>query len=422
MANGGLDRRQLIGAAAGLAGAGAAAKAGAQVSARPGAPAINRGLPDVAIVGAGAFGAFTALELRERGAKVTLVDAYGPGNIRASSGGESRNIRASYGERELYTRWATEAWGLWHQRQEEFGRRLIYPNGSLRVLAPEALEAQLPIFRKLGLPFEVLSGDEVSRRWPQYRFNSDEKVFFEQRSGSVKAHEALVAVCETFEQKGGTLKIGRAAMGQGAGGRLNNLTVDGEALSAGRYVLAAGPWLPKFLPELLGDRIQCPRAELFYIGSPPGDERYRWEHVPNITDRSRYTSADSGGGYKIAARHTGALQDPDSADRMPSRELTAQILEYVARRLPGLVGQPIVQSYVCQTEVTDNSHFIIDTHPEMANVWIAGGGSGHAFKMGPKLGRYVADCVGGKPQPADLHAVFSLASHGKVDPAKVRRE
>jgi glycine/D-amino acid oxidase-like deaminating enzyme len=417
----GIDRRSMLTGAAGVAGASVALGAKAQVAARRGAPAIGHNLPDVAIVGAGAFGAFTALEMRERGAKVTLVDAYGPGNPRASSGGESRNIRGSYGEREIYTRWAMESWDLWHQRQEQFGRRLIYPNGSLRVLAPEAMAAQLPIFDRLGLPYEVLPGDEVSRRWPQYRFRPDEKVFFEKRSGSVKAQAALVAACETFQQKGGQMRIGRAAPGAKAGGRLTTITVDGEPLAGGTFMFACGPWLPKVFPELLGDRIECPRAELFFIGSPPGDERYRWEHVPNITDRERYTSADSGGGYKIAAKHTGALMDPDTGDRMPSAELLAQIKDYVSRRLPGLVGQPVVQSYVCQTEVTDNSHYVIDTHPDLANLWIAGGGSGHAFKMAPKLGRYLADCLSGRPQPAESARLFTLAAHGSVRAARGNR-
>lgn len=397
------DRRTLLKGGLGLAAAPAIAQA---------APAIVKGLPDVVVVGAGAFGAWTALELRERGAKVTLVDAYGPGNPRSSSGGETRNIRASYGDRDIYTRWTTEAWAMWNARQQEFGRQLIYPNGSLRVLSPEAMAAQPSLFRELGLPFEVLGPDDVNRRWPQYRFAEDEQVFYEVQSGSVKAREALIAVSEVFVQKGGVMQVGRAATPAPGKGRLDALMIDGQPLSAGSFVLACGPWLPKLLPDLLGDRIVCPRAELFFVGSPPGDPRYRWEHAPNITDRRVYTSADNGGGYKIAARRPGVFLDPDSGDRMPSADLVPQIEEYVKRRLPGLVGQPIVQSYVCQTEVTDNGHFLIDTYPDRPNLWIAGGGSGHGFKMGPKIGRYVAERVAGAPQPADFAKIFSLASHG----------
>lgn len=406
------DRRSLL-----LGGtlAGTAAVAGA-VSARQRSPAIGRRLPDVIVVGAGAFGGWTALELRERGARVTLVDLYGPGNPRASSGDENRLIRAAYGDREIYTRWASEAFDLWHERQEQFGRRLIYANGGLRAVTPAALAAQRPIFERLGLVHEVLTPDEVHARWPQIRYDDVDTIIFERKAGAVKARESMIAVAEAFERLGGQVKIGRAELASGAG-RAASVLVDGEPLPAGEVVLAAGPWLPRLLPSLLGERIRTPRREIFYIGSPPGDHRYRWEHLPNLSDPLAYTASDTDYGVKVAARLANVAMDPDEGERMPSTFLADQVRDYVARRMPGLVGQPIVAARVCQTEYTDNGHFLIDRHPDHDNVWIAGGGSGHAFKMGPKLGRYVADRVteGGVSRPDD-DALFALASHGRAGP------
>lgn len=408
----GTSRRSVL--LAGLAGATTAAgSASAQVDPRPGAPAIARGLPDVIVVGAGAFGAWTALELRERGAKVTLADQYGPGNPLASSGDESRLIRSSYGDREIYTRWADQAFGLWHERQAEFGRRLIYPNGSLRVVSPASLAAQRAIFDRLGLAYELLSPDEVHARWPQVRYDDADQVVFEPKSGVVKARESLIAVSETLMQKGGTVRVGKVAPGRaGPGGRMDGVLIDGEPAPAGAAVFACGPWLPKVLPNLLGDRIRVPRRELFYIGSDPADPRYRWEHMPNLADHLTYTAADIDYGTKIAARLPDTPMDPDTGDRMPTAFLAEQVKAYVARRLPGLVGRPIVATRVCQTEYSDNNHFIIDRHPDHANAWIAGGGSGHAFKMGPLLGRKLAARVLGEPVPEEEAALFALARHG----------
>ena len=67
---------------------------------------------DVAVVGAGVFGAWTALSLVRAGRSVVLLDAHGPANSRASSGGESRVIRAGYGVQEFYTRWALRSLSL----------------------------------------------------------------------------------------------------------------------------------------------------------------------------------------------------------------------------------------------------------------------------------------------------------------------
>jgi sarcosine oxidase len=405
------DRRAILTGLGLAAGASLAAPAKAQVAARPGAPAISRNLPDVAIVGAGAFGAFTALNLRERGAKVTLIDQFAPGNPRSASGGETRNIRGSYGDREIYTRWAHEAWKLWQDRETEFGRKLIYKNTSVRALRPAMMDAQIPIFKKLGLPFEELTGEETMRRWPQYKFQPEERVFWEKESGSVKARESLIAAQEVFMQKGGQYMVGKAAPGAISGSKMAGFTVDGAPMSAGVTVFACGPWLGLTVP-FLRNYFRAARGEMWWIGSKSGDERYRWENAPNITDTIVYTSADSGGGYKIAARGPRIeVPDPDTIDRTPTEALRAGVMEYVALRLPGLVGQPVIQTSVCQDAGTASGHFLIDTHPDASNVWLAGGGSGHGFKMAPKLGTYIADCVMGKPQPQEESKFFKLAAH-----------
>jgi glycine/D-amino acid oxidase-like deaminating enzyme len=198
------------------------------------------------------------------------------------------------------------------------------------------------------------------------------------------------------------------------------VTVDGQALSAGQFVFAAGPWLKKLFPTLLNTKIRTPRAELFFIGPARGDNRYRSELCPSISDRITYTTSDIGGGYKIAARTGDVMMDADDDERLPSHHLIPFIQAYVKRRLPGLADRPIIQSYVCQTEHTANHHYIIDRHPDYANALIAGGGSGHAFKMGPFLGTYLADRVAGLTWSPEEQKLFSIATHGAAVPQAAR--
>src|SRR5690242_19946438 len=70
---------------------------------------------DVVVVGAGVFGAWAAWHLAKRGKRVVLIEAYGPGHSRASSGGESRIIRMGYGGDELYTRWSQRSLVQWKE-------------------------------------------------------------------------------------------------------------------------------------------------------------------------------------------------------------------------------------------------------------------------------------------------------------------
>jgi glycine/D-amino acid oxidase-like deaminating enzyme len=86
---------------------------------------------------------------------------------------------------------------------------------------------------------------------------------------------------------------------------------------------------------------------------------------------------------------------------MVSPQMTETVRKYVARRFPALRNAPIVETRVCQYENTSSGDFLVDRHPEMKNVWFAGGGSGHGFKHGPALGEYIAGQIldGNAPEP-----------------------
>src|SRR3989304_4547206 len=145
--------------------------------------------PDVVVVGAGAFGGWTALHLREMGHAVTLVDAYGPGNGRAASGGETRQIRVGYGDQEIYSRWAIRALGKWKAREQEFGERLLFRTGRLQLASgwTEELRATAQVFEKLGVESEGIPHDEPGKKYPQMRPEGIEFALFEPGAGGLRA-------------------------------------------------------------------------------------------------------------------------------------------------------------------------------------------------------------------------------------------
>lgn len=410
-----LDRRAVLAGSLGsavLAATSATAKSSLSKSA-----AIGHHLPDVVVVGAGAFGAWTALCLRERGAQVTLIDSFGAGNARQTSGDETRQIRAAYGDMEIYSRWATRAFTRWHERQSEFKRRLIFANGVLSPNEPDQqYQAENRIFTKLSIPFETLTAEECKYRWPQGGFQGDRRALYEPNAGTVKARESIIAATEVLTQKGGVARVGMAKVGPVEGHRMSSLQLsDGSSLSAGIVIFACGAWLPQLFPDVMKDYLSVVRSEVFYVGSPAGDLRYHWERFPNLWMHGTYSLSDVDYGYKVAPYRGSVKMDPDSDERIVSPFVLGTAREFVAQRVPGLIGQPIVASRVCQLESSNNGDFIIDTHPGMDNVWIAGGGSGHAFKMGPVSGEYIADRVLGIADPAEEKALFALSAHHAVD-------
>jgi glycine/D-amino acid oxidase-like deaminating enzyme len=384
---------------------------------RPGSSRGAQG-PRVVVVGAGAFGGWTALHLLRRGAKVTLLDAWGPGNSRASSGGETRVIRGVYGKDRIYTAMARRAFELWRENEARWKKTLYTRTGALWMVADseDFVRSSIPLLREFGFAYEEISTADARRRYPQVDFAGIEWTLLEKEAGYLLARRSCADVLDGFLAEGGAYREAMASPTEIAGGRLAGVALsDGTRLTADAYVFACGPWLPRLFPDVVGGRIEPTRQEVFYFGTPGGDARFSERQMPVWVETPRFFYGIPGNerrGFKIADDERGAAFDPTSGDRTPSAEALRAAREYLARRFPALARAPLLESRVCQYENSPDHHFIVDRHPEAANVWLVGGGSGHGFKHGPALGELVAgNVLGEKP----TEPLFSLSRfHGKA--------
>jgi sarcosine oxidase len=372
------------------------------------------------VVGAGAFGGWTALELRRRGARVTLVDAWGPGNARASSGGETRVIRATYGSRIVYTKMAMRALELWRAHDARWRRGLFRSTGVLWMFGAGDTfgPASVATLRALDIPIEELTLSAAARRFPQIAFDSTiTSVLWEPIAGYLFARRACEHVVERFVADGGEYRQAavRAPVLPG-GAPMTAIDLDpGGRIEADAFVFACGPWLGRLFPDVIGPRVLSTRQEVYYFGTPPGDARFDDPAMPvwlDCRDRVFYgVPGNAHRGFKVADDTPGPEFDPTSGtrDATPAGIAAAQAL--LRQRFPALGDAPLLGAEVCQYEASPDSHFIIDRHPAAANVWIAGGGSGHGFKMGPAIGELLAACVldGASPDPQ-----FRLARLGST--------
>ena len=394
----------------------AASAARALARSRPAEPAASPGKPSVVVVGAGAFGGWTALMLRRRGAKVTLVDAWGPGNSRASSGGETRVIRGVYAGDRIYTAMARRSFELWHENETRWKKTLYTRTGALWMVADagEFVRTSLPFLKEFAFPYEELTPAEAGKRYPQIAFDGIRWALLEKEAGFLLARRSCADVVDGLVAEGGEYRQGQASPGEIASGRLAGVALsDGTRLTADAYVFACGPWLPKIFPALLGARIAPTRQEVFFFGTPAGDPRFSEGQMPVWVETPRFFYGIPGNerrGFKIADDARGPAFDPTTGDRTVSAEGLKSAREYVARRFPALASAPLVESRVCQYENSTDHHFIVDRHPEAANVWILGGGSGHGFKHGPAVGELAAgNVLGDKP----LEPAFALSRFTK---------
>jgi glycine/D-amino acid oxidase-like deaminating enzyme len=346
---------------------------------------------DAVVIGAGAFGAWTAYHLRNSGRSVALLDQYGAANSRASSGDESRILRMGYGSDEIYTRWALRSRKLWLELFDAVQQpELFQPTGALWTPAPSDRRADETrvAFTNSGVVFQDLGSAEIGARYPQFRFASERIGIFEPEAGVLLARKAVAQVVRAAVGKG--VDYFREAASAPEQGRVN--ISSGGAIDAGLVVYACGPWLPKIFPQLLEGRIRPTRQESFYFGTPRGDGNFAPPRMPAWIDfsdeRCPYVVPEvEGRGLKLAFDRHGPEFDPDSGDRLATGVDAARA--FLAERFPALAEAPLVESRVCQYENTSTGDFLLDRHPDFDNVWLAGGGSGHGFKHGPVVGEYI---------------------------------
>jgi sarcosine oxidase len=377
------------------------------------------GRPDTIVVGAGVFGACTARALQRAGQKVVLLDAWGPAHSRASSGGESRLTRGSYGADEVYTRMAWDSLAEWRALSARAELPLFHRAGVLFFFpkAEEYVHRTVEVHRRLKLPTRLLDRREMRRRFPMIDFDGIELGLWEPEFGLLMARRAVQTMVSEFVAAGGEYRRASVEPPRRGDGPLERLNLQGgETVSAARFVFACGPWLPKLFPDLLGRRIFPTRQEVFFFRPPAGDQGFGPAALPGWADFNAgdifYGFPDlEGRGFKIGHDLHGPRMDPDEGDRLPSPAALAEVRTYMERRFPGLRGAPLSEARVCQYENSANGDLLIDVHPKRPNVFLVGAGSGHGFKHGPAVGAYAAKLITGTlavPEPR-----FSLASKGE---------
>ncbi len=383
-------------------------------------PAIAKSAPTksgmrIVVVGAGVFGTWTAVHLLRKGHKVLLIDTWGPAHSRASSGGESRLTRGAYGSDAIYTRMALASLKDWKALSSVAGLPVFHECGVLFFFPREEqyVRDSLAAHKAIGLGTEALGRSEMTRRFPMIDFTGVEIGLYEPDFGALMARRAVQTLVDVFVQRGGEAVRGFVRPPRADGNKLQSIQLaSGERVEADAFVFAAGPWLPKLFPDVVGPRILPTRQEVFYFATPPGDRRFGPKVMPGWADFNGgdifYGFPDlENRGVKFAHDAHGVEVDPDTQDRRPTAAALAEVVTFRDQRFPALRGAPMIGAEVCQYENSSNGDFLIDFHPRLSNVLLLGGGSGHGFKHGPEVGRYAAGRLLGSTK---VEPRFSLAS------------
>jgi len=390
-------RRSLL---AGMAATGLAATASASGSAKntttkaAQATRSTNNAWDAIVVGAGVFGAWTAHHLQQAGKKTLLVDAHGPANVRASSGGETRMIRSDYGADAVYTKMSNASLVEWKKLSDQAELPLFHQSGVLFFFQSMVDYARQSIetHKRLKLPLEVLDTAALKKGFPQFDFSGVEFGLYEVGFGALMARRGVQHLVSNFVKAGGTYRQAEASAPNADG---HSMRVGARSESADAIIYACGPWMRTLLPELLEDRLFVTRQEVAFAAPPTGSTQFGFGSLPGWADFNDgdlyYGFPDiEGRGFKIAHDKHGEAFDPNHGNRRTSDEVLANLRRYMTRRFPALADAPFIGDRVCQYSNSSNGDFLIDRHPEHKNIIMVGAGSGHGFKHGPEVGRMAA--------------------------------
>jgi glycine/D-amino acid oxidase-like deaminating enzyme len=294
----------------------------------------------------------------------------------------------AHGDNDWYAGMARQARAQWLELQEATGTRIWEPIGVAWFAGRDDgfEQRSRASLERLGIPYEWLSPDEARRLYPSLYVDDLAAVLFEPEAGLLRARTATQLLVEDGERQGLRLE-GRRVLPE-------------DEPRADVVVWACGPWLASLFPEV---ELKVTRRDVFFFG---GDAS--WAGAPGFCDYDAafYGHGEVGGlGVKIAPDLPGEEIDPDTLDRIPLPSWEEAARTYAAHRFPGLADAPVVGTRVCQYDLSVDTHFIVDRHPDNPSWWLIGGGSGHGFKHGPAFGEYVADCVEGTRAPEAFHAL-----------------
>jgi sarcosine oxidase len=361
----------------------------------------------VIVVGLGAMGSAATMRLAERGLRVIGVDRFTPPHHHGSTHGDTRITRLAIGEGPEYVPSVRRSHELWRELERRTGTRLLYQTGGLVLGDPDnAFLAQTrAVAGDHGIRHENLSHAELMRRFPMFSTDRDTEAYFEPEAGFVVPEAAVSTQLTLARRSGAHLLLGEAVTSWTSNGAGVTITTAARSIEAHELVLCAGAWITKLLPQTSGLFAIYPQLlhwfpilrgydalrELPVFMWGTGNEKPEFTHGSALFYGFPAIDGPSGG-VKVATETYDTTVDPD--ERFPPETDAACGLydEYIAPRFPWVGAEPL-RTVSCLYTMTRDGGFLIDRHPEHANVMIVSACSGHGFKHSAAIGEAVAQVI-----------------------------
>jgi sarcosine oxidase len=370
---------------------------------------------DVVVVGVGGMGSAAAYHLARRDVDVVGLERFDVPHARGSSHGFTRIIRLPQYEDPAYVPLVRRAYELWDELDARHPRRLLHRVGSVDVGRPDGESVYAGSKRACAvhdIDHDDLTGAELGERFPGYDFPPEYRAVHQSDGGFLHCEGCTVAHVEAAHDHGATIRAREAVEGWEADDTGVTVRTDRDTYAADRLVVTAGAWTGSLLPSLSG--LLQPERQVLGWFQPTAPERFAPDRFPvfvaDVPEGHFYGFPTyEVPGFKIGKfNHRGETGTPSELDREPDRTDERLLREFTDRYFPDAAG-PTMRLSTCLFTNTPDGDFLLDTHPDHANVVVGAGFSGHGFKFASVVGAALADL-----------ALDDTTSH-PIDPFRIDR-
>ena len=348
------------------------------------------------VLGTGGVGSAALYQLAKRGIRALGIDRFLPGHDRGSSHGDTRIIRLAYLEHPSYVPLLRRAFELWDELEQLTGQQLYRETGFLQIGPSDGptVQGALTSATQHGLTVEHVTAQEVMSRFPGFHVPESMSAVLDPRAGYLRVEPCVEAYANEATKLGAEIRSGESVLGWQSDGSGFVVTTDQQRYAAQRLIVTAGAWAADLLKDT-NISLEVRRKSLFwyetdqeaysvesgcptYFYETPAGEFYGF---PKIDEN----------GLKVA-EHTGGqpVADPLALDRDIDAEDQERIENFLKEYMPGITAT-CRKHVTCMYTMSPDGHFIIDQHPEHAQVAYAAGLSGHGFKFVNVLAEALVD-------------------------------
>jgi sarcosine oxidase len=386
---------------------------------------------DLIVIGLGAVGSAALYQAAKLKARVIGIDRFTPPHDQGSSHGDTRITRQAIGEGREFVPLALRSNQIWEELEAATGRSLLNRCGCLVLASPNVpgqhhgspsfLQDTIDAAREFAIAHQVLTADEVQRRYPQFRLRGDEMGYFEPGAGFLRPEACIEAQLDLARKFGAQTFVDETVTEITADNAAVEVRTNRGTYRAAQVIVAAGAWIPNLVGEDYERLFRVYRQMLCWFALAANRDRYTPEEFPVfiwITGNQPrdmmygFPAIDGpGGGTKISTEQYAATADPDAVPRdIAPSDIAALYDEYIAARFPD-VSSECLRSATCLYTVTPDAKFIVDKFRGHENVWFASACSGHGFKHSAAIGEALARRTLGMPALVDLE-MFGLQRFG----------